>query len=316
MDAGRGLNDLFPPIEPFDHGLLDVGGGHRLYWEQSGNPAGVPAVFLHGGPGAGAAPVHRRFFDPSHYRIIVFDQRGAGRSRPHAEIRSNTTPALIQDLEILRRHLHVDRWLVFGGSWGATLALAYGIAHPVRCLGLVLRGIFLATRAEVDWFLDGMSAIFPEAWRAFSEFLPEDERPTLLESYFRRLTAADPVVHMPAVAAWNAYENACSTLRMKSPDRLSGGSLSLARIEAYYFLNAMFMDDGHILANIGQLAGIPAAIIQGRYDIICPIRAADALARAWPGSRYVVVPDAGHSAMEPGIRSALIDATETFKSLG
>jgi len=316
MDAGRGLNDLFPPIEPFDHGFLDVGLGHRLYWEQSGNPDGVPVVFLHGGPGAGAAPVHRRFFDPGHYRIIVFDQRGAGRSKPHAEIRHNTTPELIQDMEILRRHLHVDRWLVFGGSWGATLALAYGINHPGRCLGFVLRGIFLGTRAEVDWFLGGMGAIFPEAWRAFSQFLPEEERGELLENYFHRLTSSDPTVHIPAASAWNAYENACSTLRMKSPDRLSGGSLSLARIEAHYFLNAMFLDDGHILKQISGISGIPAAIVQGRYDIICPIRAADAIARAWPESRYVVVPDAGHSAMEPGIRSALIDATETFKSLG
>lgn len=319
MDAGHSLNDLFPPIEPFDKGYLDAGGGHRIYWEQSGNPEGMPVVFIHGGPGAGAGPVHRRFFDPGHYRIIIFDQRGAGRSQPPAEISSNSTQHLIGDMEMLRQHLHVERWLMFGGSWGATLALVYGIAYPNRCLGFVLRGIFLGSVREIDWFLYGMGAVFPEAWDNFSGFLPESERDDLLEGYLKRLSSSDPAFHMLAAQSWNAYENSCSTLHIKTPDRLSGGSLNLARIEAHYFRHKMFLDDGYILANMDKIKSIPAVIVQGRYDMICPIRTADRLAAAWTDgwqeAQFIIVPDAGHSAMEPGIRSALVGATERFKTL-
>lgn len=310
--------DLYPEIMPFDCGGLAVDSVHRLYWEQSGNPRGVPALFVHGGPGAGSMPAHRRFFDPGDYRIIVFDQRGAGRSRPFAEIADNTTPLLIQDMERLRRHLGVDRWLLFGGSWGAALALAYAVAHPDRCLGFVLRGVFLGRRREVDWFLDGIRTFFPEAWTAFVSFLPEAERATLMESYFRRLVDPDPAVHMPAARAWSGYENACSVLmpRTERRDGSGGGasSLALARIEAHYFRNGMFLPENHILANLGLISHLPVSIVQGRYDTICPIVTADELARAWPGANYVVVPDAGHSAMEPGIRAALVGATERFKT--
>jgi proline iminopeptidase len=229
--------DLFPPIEPYATGLLRVEAPHVLYWEQSGNPHGTPVAFLHGGPGAGATPTHRRFFDPQHYRIIIFDQRGAGRSTPLGSLADNTTAHLVVDMEALRRHLGIERWVLFGGSWGSTLALAYAEAHPERCLGLVLRGVFLCRRAEVDWFLYGIRTVFPEAWRAFSGFLPESERTDLLEAYHRRLTNPDPAVHMPAARAWSTYEGACSTL-LPSPDTVAAFgedrmALGRARIEAH-----------------------------------------------------------------------------------
>ncbi len=319
MDAHSERYDLFPQIKAFDHGMLALDPCHEMYWEQSGNPDGEPVVFLHGGPGAGAGMVHRRFFDPRHYRIIIFDQRGAGRSRPFAELRDNTTGHLIEDIDTLRRHLGVERWLVFGGSWGATLALAYGIQRPEHCTGFVLRGIFLCRKRERDWFLYGMRAVFPEAWREFSGFLPEGERGDLLDGYHRRLTDADPAVHMPAARAWSRYENTCSTLLPKAEGAVGGGvdraALSLARIEAHYFRHDMFVDEDFLLDNVGGLRKIPAVIIQGRYDIVCPAVTADELARAWPEAEYVIVSDAGHSAMEPGIRSALVGATEKFKTL-
>ena len=318
MDAAHDRFDLFPPIEPFEHGMLDLDGRHQMYWEQSGNPEGVPALFLHGGPGAGAGPVHRRFFDPTHYRIVVFDQRGAGRSRPFADITDNTTAHLIADIETLRRHLGIDRWLVFGGSWGASLALATAIARPERCRGLVLRGVFLGTERELDWFLGGMGMIFPEAWRAFVGFLPEDERGDVLGAYHARLTDADPAVHLPAAQMWSGYENACSNLLPRNDaGRSSGGgagALDLARIEAHYFANRMFLSDNELLAGIDRIRPLPGVIVQGRYDMICPIATADTLARAWPEAEYVIVPDAGHSALEQGIRSALVRATEKLKA--
>jgi proline iminopeptidase len=311
------LAELYPPIEPNRHGWLNVGGSHRLYWEESGNPRGVPAVFLHGGPGAGCAPVHRRFFDPEHYRIVLFDQRGAGRSVPHAEVSDNTTPLLVADLEALRRHLGIDRWVVFGGSWGSTLALAYGQSHPERCLGFILRGVFLFRRTEVDWFLHQMGRIFPEAGRLFREFLPHKERGDLLASYHRRLTNPDPVVHLPAAQIWCSYEEACSRLLVEPGDpRIAGAALAMARIEAHYMVNQGFLEEGQLLRDIGRLHGLPATIVQGRYDIVCPIASADELARAWPGAAYQVVADAGHSAMEPGIRAALVAATNRCRALG
>ncbi len=311
--------ELFPEIDPFETGWLRVDDIHTLYWEQSGNPNGVPAVFLHGGPGSGATPAHRRFFDSSHYRIVVFDQRGSGRSTPLGELTDNTTAHLVHDLEKLRVHLGLERWLLFGGSWGSSLALAYAQTHPERCIALVLRGVFLCRKAEVDWFMVGMRRIFPEAWRRFTEFLPVSERNDLLGSYYRRLTDTNPDIHMPAARAWSQYEGSCSTL-LPNPGTVASladpnVALGLARIEAHYFMNDLFMGEGDLLRAAHRLSGIPGAIVQGRYDIICPIESADALTRAWPDADYVVVPDAGHSAMETGVRAALLGATNAFRRL-
>ncbi|HUI99352.1 MAG TPA: prolyl aminopeptidase [Usitatibacter sp.] len=308
---------LFPPIEPTRSGLLDLDAPHRMYWEESGNPRGVPVVFLHGGPGAGSSAVHRQFFDPAFYRIVVYDQRGAGRSTPLGCLEANTTPALIADLERLREHLGIDRWMVFGGSWGSTLAIAYAEHHPGRCLALVLRGIFLCRGSEIDWFLYGLRAIFPEAWRAFAQFIPEAERGDLLRAYHRRLVDPDPSVHMPAARSWSVYEGSCSTL-LPNPalvadfasDRVA---LGLARIEAHYFVNGIFLAEDFLLANAPRLAPIPGVIVQGRYDAVCPPVSADDLHRAWPQAEYAIVADAGHSAFEPGIRSRLVAATESLK---
>ena len=305
---------LYPPIEPYRQGWLAVGGPHRLYWEECGSPHGTPVVFLHGGPGAGCAPVHRRFFDPRQWRVILFDQRGAGRSTPNAEVSSNTTGDLVDDLETLRHHLGIERWHLFGGSWGSTLALAYGEAHPQRCLGMVLRGIFLFRDSEVDWFLHGMGTIFPEAARAFRNFLPEAERADLLGSYHRRLTNPDPSIHMPAAQAWYGYEEACSRLVPEPVEsRPSAVSLAMARIEAHYMVNGGFMGENQLLDQVGRLQGIPGIVVQGRYDVVCPIVAADALVRAWPGTEMVIVPEGGHSALDTGIRNALVSATERMR---
>jgi proline iminopeptidase len=280
----------------------------------------VPVVFLHGGPGAGAVPAHRRFFDPRHYRIVIFDQRGAGRSKPLGELIDNTTDHLVADIERLRRRLDIERWFVFGGSWGSSLALAYAEAYPRQCLGLALRGIFLCRRDEVDWFMTGMRRFFPEAWRAFAEHLPDSERVDLLAGYYRRLTDPDPDIHLPAARAWSRYEGSCSTLR-PNPETVSSfleptTALGLARIEAHYFVHDCFMEDGALLAGAARLDGVPGVIVQGRYDVVCPVESAAELHRAWPGSELEIVSDAGHSAMEPGIRSGLIAAMEGFKSLG
>ncbi len=317
-DAAR-RTDLYPPIEPYASGMLQLDGRHQMYWEESGDPRGVPVLFLHGGPGAGATPAHRRFFDPTYYRIVIFDQRGAGRSLPHGDLVDNTTPHLIEDIETLRRHRGIDSWHVFGGSWGSTLALAYAEAYPERVRSLILRGIFLCRKSEIDWFLYGARNVFPEAWRAFAEFLPANERGDLLESYYQRLIHPDPAVHMPAARAWSVYEGACSTL-LPSPETVSAFgedrmALGLARIEAHYFRHGIFLPENALLENVGRIRHIPAVIVQGRYDMVCPIVTADDLTRAWPEAEYVVVPDAGHSAMEPGIRAALVAAMEKLKRL-
>ncbi|HSR73155.1 MAG TPA: prolyl aminopeptidase [Kiloniellales bacterium] len=311
--------DLFPPITPYETGRLERDPPHVLYWELCGRPDGQPVVFLHGGPGAGASPEHRRFFDPAHYRIVIFDQRGAGRSIPLGALDNNTTGHLIADIEALREELGVERWLVFGGSWGSTLALAYAQAHPERVTGLILRGIFLCRKLEIDWFLYGMRWVYPEAWRRFVEVVGEDERDDLLAAYHRRLVDPDPEVHMPAARTWSTYEGACSTL-LPSPETVAAfgqdtTALGLARIEAHYFVNGVFLEDGQLLRDIDRIRRIPAVIVQGRYDIVCPIRTADELHAAWPEADYLVVPDAGHSAMEPGIRRALVGATQRFKGL-
>ena len=316
--TGTELLPLFPPLEPYATGTLELDAPHRMYFEQSGNPAGIPAVFLHGGPGAGASAIHRQFFDPCAYRIVVYDQRGAGRSAPLGCLEHNTTGDLVEDLERLRRHLAIERWLVFGGSWGSTLALAYAEHHPERCLGLVLRGIFLCRASEIDWFLYGLRAIFPEAWRTFAEHIPAGERGDLLAAYHKRLTHPDPAVHMPAARCWSVYEGSCSTL-LPNPalvadfasDRVA---LGLARIEAHYFVNDIFLAQDYLLDNVARLQAIPGIVVQGRYDIVCPAVSADDLRCAWPQARYEFIADAGHSAFEPGIRSRLVAATEEFKT--
>jgi len=311
--------ELYPEIQPHQSGMLPLDGIHAMYWEVSGNPRGVPALFLHGGPGAGTTSTHRRFFDPGHYRIVLLDQRGAGRSTPLGETRDNTTPLLVRDIEALRRHLEIDRWLVFGGSWGSTLALAYAEAHPERVLGLVLRGIFLCRKSEIDWFLYDMRNIFPEAWRAFAEYLPAAERGDILRNYHRRLMDPDPSVHMPAARRWSVYEGSCSTL-LPSPETVAAFgdermALGLARMEAHYFVNDIFLPENALLDNLPRIRHLPAVIVQGRYDVVCPIVTADALHAAWPEATYRIIPDAGHSAMEPGIRSALVEATDRFRAL-
>ena len=311
--------ELYPEIDPFESGMLPVDARHTLYWEQSGNPHGMAVVFLHGGPGAGSSPGQRRFFDPAFYRIVLFDQRGAGRSIPHGELTDNTTPHLLADLEKLRAHLGIDRWLVFGGSWGSTLALAYAQTHPERCLALVLRGIFLCRDHEVDWFLYGLHSIFPEAWREFVAPIPESERHDLLTAYVSRLNHSDPAVHMPAARAWSVYEGRCSTLlpNAEALAYFSGDhvALGLARIEAHYFRHRLFLPENALLDNVHRLRNLPAVIVQGRYDMVCPAVTADELHRAWPEAEYILVPDAGHSAWEPGIRAQLVAAMERLKAL-
>lgn len=313
------LMDLFPPIVPYSSGYLEVDPPHNLYWEQSGNPDGVPVLLLHGGPGAGATPTHRRFFDPGHYRIVIFDQRGAGRSTPAGCLDRNTTAALVEDIEALRNHLKIGRWHIFGGSWGSTLALSYAVRHPQRCLSLILRGIFLCEREEIDWFLYGMRHIFPEAWEQFASLLPEDEQDNLLDAYYRRLTDPDENVRLQAAIRWSLYEGACSSLlpnfeTITTQDQ-KNHALTLARIEAHYFLHEMFTPENSLLNSIDAVRHIPTVIVQGRYDVVCPIRTAHRLHQAWPEADYVVVPDAGHSALDPALRSRLIEATENAKTI-
>ena len=290
-----------------------------MYWEEAGNPQGTPILFLHGGPGAGCTADHRRFFDPEFYRIVLFDQRGAGRSTPSGEIRDNTTQLLINDIERLRGFLGIERWFLFGGSWGSTLALAYGEAHPHACSGFILRGIFLGRSSEIDWFLYGMQRFFPEAWRAFAGHVPQSERADLLEAFYRRLTDPDPLVHGPAARVWSCYEGSCSTLQPNAETIKQFASdqvaLALARIEAHYFVHDIFMSGNALLAGVERIRHLPCVIVQGRYDMVCPIATADELARAWPEAEYQVIPNAGHSAWESGILAALLDATRRYKTL-
>jgi proline iminopeptidase len=314
------VRDLYPDIEPFATGRLALEPPHVMYWEQCGRADGVPVLFLHGGPGAGATAANRRFFDAAHYRIVIYDQRGAGRSEPLGALEANTTPKLVDDIESLRRHLGIARWMVFGGSWGSTLALAYGEAHPERCLALVLRGVFLCRRAEIDWFLTGIRRFFPEHWDAFATHLPEAERGDLLAAYHRRLTDPDPAVHMPAAHAWSRYEGACSTLQ-PSPETVAEFgrdrmALGLARIEAHYFINDIFLPPNHLLDNVGRVRSVPGHIVQGRYDMVCPIGTAYDLARAWPEAELHVVQDAGHSSMELGIRAKLVEIMDRLRGAG
>ena len=309
-------SSLFPPIVPTRHGYLAVDDLHTIYWEEIGNPDGVPVIFLHGGPGAGLSPQHRRFFDPAHYRVILFDQRGAGKSLPVGECRNNTTQLLVEDIEKLRVLFGVEQWLVFGGSWGSTLALAYGQAHPERCLGFVLRGIFLCTQAEIDWFIHGVQWFYPELYEEFVAPIPQQERGNLLQAYVDRIMSADPAVHWPAVRAWSRFEGRRVFL-LPQPDDAPSDTLDLGvgRLESHYMAHLGFFEDDQLIRDIGRIAHLPAVIVQGRYDVICPPLSAHRLHQAWPGAVLQMIPDAGHGAMEKGISRALVAATEQFKRL-
>jgi proline iminopeptidase len=315
--AGRRV--LYPELSPYETGRLGVGGGHELYFEQSGNPRGKPVVFLHGGPGGGTESKQRRFFDPRAYRIVLFDQRGCGKSTPHASLAENTTWHLVADIEALREHLGVARWQVFGGSWGSTLALAYAETHPERVSELVLRGIFLLRKWEIDWFYQrGTSALFADAWEDFVAPIPEAERGDLLHAYHARLTSEDPRVRQEAARAWSVWEGRTSCLAPNAEliAKSAGDefSLAFARIECHYFVNGGFLDGARaLLANVGKLRGIPGAIVQGRYDVVCPMQSAWELHRAWPEADLRIVGDAGHSAFEPGITHELVEATDRFR---
>lgn len=310
---------LYPAIDVTRSGHLSVESPHSIYWEESGNPSGVPVCFLHGGPGAGTTPGHRRFFDPEYYRIVLHDQRGAGRSRPSAEIRKNDTGRLIQDIEALREMLEIDTWIVFGGSWGSSLALAYAQAHPERVRGLVLRGVFLCRAQEIEWFLHGMGHFFPEEHARFLGHLAEAERADPLGAYMTRLTDPREDVHGKAAEIWSRYEAVCSTLRPNADSIRSVGfrdaAVPLARLEAHYFANGLFLRENQLLDEADRLAGIPGIIVQGRYDVVCPPTSAYALSKAWQDARLRIVDDAGHSATEPGIMRALVDAMEEMKGV-
>jgi proline iminopeptidase len=305
---------LFPAIDPLRHGMLQVDALHTIYWEEVGNPNGIPVVFLHGGPGAGLSPAHRRFFDPQRYRVILFDQRGAGKSLPLGECRNNTTALLIEDIERLRAMFGIEQWLVFGGSWGSTLALAYGQAHPERCLGFVLRGIFLCTQTEIDFFLDGARWFHPEVYEEFVAPIPPEERGNLLQAYVKRIMSDDPAVYWPAARAWSRFEGRRVFL-LPQPEEAQSDTMDLGvgRLESHYMANLGFFAPDQLLRDIGRIAHLPAVIVQGRYDVICPPVTAWTLHQAWPGSVMKMIPDAGHGAMEIGITRALVAATEQFK---
>ena len=306
---------LFPDIEPYDSGRLQVDAVHSVYYEQCGNPQGKPAIFVHGGPGGGSSSVHRRFWDPAVYRIILFDQRGCGRSRPHAELRNNTTWDLVDDMERIREHLGVDRWQLFGGSWGSTLALAYAQQHPERVTEMVLRGIFLVRQREIQWYYqEGASRLFPEAWQQYLEPIPREERDDMVGAYYRRLTSSDRAERIQAARAWSMWEGSTSRL---VPDaeliKRTGDEAfaeAFARIECHYFINGgFFQEDGQLLKNIDRIKHIPATIVQGRYDVVCPAESAHDLHQAWPSSNLVIAPQSGHSALEPEITTHLLAAT-------
>ena len=312
---------LYPALEPYRTGRLRVSDVHDLYFEESGNPDGKPVVFVHGGPGGGTEPKQRRFFDPARYRIILFDQRGCGKSTPHASLVDNTTWHLVADMEALRAHLGIERWQVFGGSWGSTLSLAYAQTHPERVTELVLRGIFLLRKLEIDWFYQhGASMLFPDAWEEYLAPIPEAERADLLHAYHRRLTSDDAAVRQEAARAWSVWEGRTSCL---APDvdliaRSAGDAFSLAfaRIECHYFVNNGYFDEGRELLdprNVARIRAIPTVIVQGRYDVVCPMESAWALHRAWPEADLRIVGDAGHAAMEPGTVHELVSATDRFR---
>jgi len=313
--------DLFPPIEPFASGMLPLDPPHAIYWEQCGNPEGPAVVFLHGGPGAGATPTHRRFFDPAHYRVVLLCQRGSGRSTPSGELRENTTWDLVQDLETLREKLGIRKWIVFGGSWGSTLALAYAVTHPDRVLGLIVRGIFLCRKKEIDWlYQEGASNLFPDPWEDYVAAIPPAERGDFVGAYYRRLTSNDEGERLRAALAWSLWEAKTSYLipdeqnvrEHAEPQR----ALALARIECHYFQHrAFFATDNFLLEQIGRVRHLPGVIVQGRYDVVCPPVSAWDLHRAWPEAEFQITPDAGHSALETGNRRRLVQAADAFRRI-
>lgn len=308
---------LYPDIRPYVQHSLAVEPPHVLHVEECGNPDGIPVLFIHGGPGAGCEPYHRRFFDPGLYRIILFDQRGCGRSTPHAALDGNTTQALVADMEAIREHLGLERWMLFGGSWGSTLGLAYAETHPERILGLILRGIFLCRPHEIRWFYqEGASRLFPDYWEAYLEPIPEAERSDLVRAYYQRLTSDDEVARMAAAKAWSLWEGRTASLlpREEVVNHFADPftALSLARIECHYFMHDSFLEPDQLLRDAHRLAGIPGIIVHGRYDAICPLENAWQLARAWPDAELQIIPDAGHAASEPGIVDALVRATNSL----
>jgi proline iminopeptidase len=312
------LRSLYPEIESFDSGFLKVSPLHTLYYEQSGNPNGKPVVFLHGGPGGGTNPKCRQFFDPAVYRIVLFDQRGCGQSTPHAELIDNTTWDLVADIERVREHLGIDHWQVFGGSWGSTLALAYAQTHPDKVTELVLRGIFMLRRQELEWFYQkGADMLYPDAWETYVNAIPEAERGDLMSAFHRRLISDDAKVRTDAARAWSVWEGATSFL-MQDPAHIESSgenafALAFARIECHYFVHGGFFEhDDQLLRNVDRLRNIPAVIVQGRYDVVCPLRSAWDLHRAWPEADLHIVQNSGHSAFEPGIMHELIEATDRF----
>jgi proline iminopeptidase len=319
LNAGPARRGYFPPIEPYRTGRLRVSGVHELYFEETGDPGGKPVVFLHGGPGFGTEPSHRRFFDPAAYRIVLFDQRGCGKSTPHASLVENTTWDLVADVETLRAHLGVERWQVFGGSWGSTLALAYAETHPDRVTELVLRGIFLVREQEIAWFYQrGTSAIFPDAWEEYVEPIPERERADFVRAYYKRLTSDDPAERLRAAKAWSVWEGSTSCF---APNRaliektaVDEFAVAFARIECHYFVHGAWLEPPRdLLGNVHRIRHIPGVIVQGRYDVVCPMESAWALHRAWPEADLRIVADAGHSAGEPGTVHELVEATDRFR---
>lgn len=309
---------LYPKLDPFRVDRLRVSDLHEIYFEESGNPKGKPAVFFHGGPGGGTDPKHRQFFDPARYRIVLFDQRGCGKSTPHASLEDNTTWTLVEDAERLRQHLKISKWQVFGGSWGSTLALAYAEKYPEAVSELVLRGIFLLRRKEIEWFYQGgANELFPDTWENYLKPIPPSERSDLLSAYHKRLTSPDRSVQREAARAWSIWEASTSKL-FPDAEFIEGFgeeefALAFARIECHYFMNrGFFPTDNYLIENVGKLRHIPSVIVQGRYDVVCPMDSAWALHRAWPEAEFTLVPDAGHSAFEPGIAKALIAATDKF----
>ncbi len=314
------MKNLYPEIEPFASGMLKVSEIHNIYYERVGNPVGIPVVFLHGGPGGGIMPMYRQFFDPQVYHVILFDQRGSGQSTPPFELRENTTWDLIADIETLRKKFGLEKWYVFGGSWGSTLALAYAETHPERCLGLILRGIFLTRPAEIKWFYQsGASEIFPDFWERYRDEIPEAERGDFITAYYKRLTSEDEKTRVSAARAWSVWEGSTSKL-YPSEDLMNhwegeSEALALARIECHYFMNnSFFPSENYLLENIDKIRHLPTVIVQGRYDVVCPITSAWDLHKAFPEAHFIVVRDAGHSVSEPGITSALVEAMDNFKN--
>lgn len=307
---------LYPPAEPFDRRVMDVGGGHMVYVEQCGNPGGIPVVVLHGGPGGGCSPAMRRYFDPARYRVVLFDQRGCGRSVPHASVESNTTWDLVDDIERIRSALGIERWIAFGGSWGATLALIYAQEHPERVRALVLRGVFLGTAAELDWFYGGgAGAFWPDQWRRFCEPIPEGERGDMIGAYHRRLFSGVPAEELQFARQWAAWENALAAIDSdgNAGDGPADYARAFARLENHYFINRLFLDeDRQILNRMDRIAQIPGAIVQGRYDMICPPVSAWRLAQRWPAGRLQLIGRAGHALSEPGITAELLRVTDSL----